>query len=93
MLVNPGGPGGSGLGLATLGRYVPNDAGDAYAWIGFDPRGVGASRPSLSCIPNYFHGNRPPYVPTTTELQTSGWRAPAATRARAWGAPRSCFPT
>ena len=32
MLVNPGGPGGSGLGLADLGQYVPNHAGDAYDW-------------------------------------------------------------
>ena len=65
MLVNPGGPGGSGLGLVTLGQYVPRHVGDAYDWIGFDPRGVGSSRPSISCIPNYFHGNRPPYVPST----------------------------
>src|SRR3954469_24102382 len=27
MLVNPGGPGGSGIGLATLGQYVPRNAG------------------------------------------------------------------
>ena len=49
MLVNPGGPGGSGLGLSILGEYVPNGVGDAYDWIGFDPRGVGASKPSLTC--------------------------------------------
>ena len=66
MLVNPGGPGGSGVGLVTLGQYVPQHAADAYDWIGFDPRGVGASQPSLSCIPKYFHGHRPPYVPKTT---------------------------
>ena len=69
MLVNPGGPGGSGFGLVTLGQYVPRHVGDAYDWIGFDPRGVGSSGPSLSCIPNYFHGDRPPYVPSTDEIE------------------------
>ena len=69
MLVNPGGPGGSGLGLVVLGQYVPNNAGAAYDWIGFDPRGVGSSQPALSCLPNYFHGDRPPYVPRTQELE------------------------
>jgi len=65
MLVNPGGPGGSGLDLATLGQFVPRGAGGAYDWIGFDPRGVGSSRPSLSCVPGYFLGPRPPYTPTS----------------------------
>jgi pimeloyl-ACP methyl ester carboxylesterase len=69
MLVNPGGPGGSGLSLSTLGAAVPNHAGDAYDWIGFDPRGVGASKPALSCIPTYFGPNRPDYVPRTRELE------------------------
>jgi pimeloyl-ACP methyl ester carboxylesterase len=69
LLVNPGGPGGSGLGLATLGQYVPNHAGDAYDWIGFDPRGVGSSKPSLSCDPNYFAGPRPLYEPVTPRLE------------------------
>jgi pimeloyl-ACP methyl ester carboxylesterase len=69
MLVNPGGPGGSGLGLSTLGQYVPNNGGDPYDWIGFDPRGVGASTPHLSCNPNYFQGPRPDYVPSTAALE------------------------
>ncbi len=30
MLVNPGGPGGSGLTLSVLGEFVPNGAGEAY---------------------------------------------------------------
>jgi pimeloyl-ACP methyl ester carboxylesterase len=73
MLVNPGGPGGSGIGLVNLGQDVPNHAGDTYDWIGFDPRGVGASRPALHCITQFFHGNRPDYVPTTTSIETA-WR-------------------
>jgi len=64
MLVNPGGPGGSGLTLSRLGAYVPNGGGDPYDWIGFDPRGVGSSVPSLACDPDYFAaGTRKPYEP------------------------------
>ena len=69
MLVNPGGPGGSGLVYSILGQFVPNGAGNTYDWIGFDPRGVGASRPSLSCIPDYFGYNRPYYIPVTRALE------------------------
>ena len=58
MLVNPGGPGGSGLIYAVFGEFVPNGAGDAYDWIGFDPRGVGSSKPALSCIPDDAGYNR-----------------------------------
>ena len=42
---------------------MPNGGGDPYDWIGFDPRGVGSSEPSLSCDPDYFPFNRPDYVP------------------------------
>ncbi|SCF28717.1 alpha/beta fold hydrolase [Micromonospora mirobrigensis] len=69
MLVNPGGPGGSGLTLSVLGEYVPNGAGEAYDWIGFDPRGVGSSEPALSCDGDYFGYNRPYYVPVTPALE------------------------
>jgi pimeloyl-ACP methyl ester carboxylesterase len=69
MLTNPGGPGGSGLALAARGNRVPNDAGDAYDWIGFDPRGVGQSKPALSCIPNYMDYNRPNYLPVSPQLE------------------------
>lgn len=61
MLTNPGGPGGSGLTLAGLGRYVPNGVGGRFDWIGWDPRGVGASRPAINCIPTYFGTDRPSY--------------------------------
>ena len=72
MLINPGGPGGSGLGCRTRGPCVPNHAGDAYDWIGFDPRGVGSSKPALSCDPNYMGYNRPQYVPLTPQLERPG---------------------
>lgn len=69
MLVNPGGPGGSGLIYAIFGDLVPNGGGDNYDWIGFDPRGVGSSQPSLSCIPDYDGYNRPFYTPITPGLE------------------------
>ena len=84
MLVNPGGPGGSGLGLVTLGQYVPRGVGEMYDWIGFDPRGVGSSEPALSCIPNYFRTNRPPYVPTSQDI-IDHWLARAERYAAACG--------
>ena len=63
MLVNPGGPGGSGLIFSILGAFVPGGAGGAFDWIGFDPRGVGSSIPALSCIPDYAAGPAPALRP------------------------------
>ncbi len=63
MLVNPGGPGATGRSMAAIGDYVPGGAGAAYDWIGFDPRGVGASSPALHCARNQFGDNRPDYRP------------------------------
>jgi pimeloyl-ACP methyl ester carboxylesterase len=63
MLVNPGGPGVAGLAMATLGRRVPFKAGEAYDWIGFDPRGVGASKPTLTCGTDDSTDRLPPYIP------------------------------
>ena len=82
MLVNPGGPGGAGLTLSVLGDYVPGGAGEAYDWIGFDPRGVGASRPALACDGDYAGYDRPPYVPVTAAIEKA-WLARAAGYARA----------
>lgn len=65
IVVNPGGPGGPGLSMSGLGDSVPGGAGDDYDWIGFDPRGVGASQPALHCRRHYFHLDRPDYRPRT----------------------------
>ena len=73
MLVNPGGPGGSGVGFARLGEFVPGGGGDPYDWIGFDPRGVGESLPALTCDDDYFAPGRPAYVPDTAQIKRQWW--------------------
>jgi pimeloyl-ACP methyl ester carboxylesterase len=49
LLVNPGGPGGSGLQYATSGSVVDPKVLARYDLIGFDPRGVGKSDP-VECL-------------------------------------------
>jgi pimeloyl-ACP methyl ester carboxylesterase len=64
LLVNPGGPGASGLSLPSqvAGVLRPAIAAD-YDIIGFDTRGVGSSAPALHCDPSFFSKPRPDYVP------------------------------
>ena len=65
MLVNPGGPGGSGLSMPALSDYVPGSVGASYDWIGFDPRGVGASTPVAALHPRATSATTgPSYAPT-----------------------------
>jgi pimeloyl-ACP methyl ester carboxylesterase len=48
LVVNPGGPGASGVRRVTRGFQVSPEVGDRFDIVGFDPRGVGASTP-ISC--------------------------------------------
>lgn len=63
VVTNPGGPGASGTSLAMVGSSVPGRVADTYDWYGMDPRGVGESRPALTCDGQYAEWDRPPYVP------------------------------
>ncbi|MDV8054357.1 MULTISPECIES: alpha/beta hydrolase [unclassified Rhodococcus (in: high G+C Gram-positive bacteria)] len=48
VLMNPGGPGSSGLYLA--GQAEGTAVADRFDRIGFDPRGIGASEPEVRCL-------------------------------------------
>ncbi len=51
LLVNPGGPGGSGADAALdLALTLPEDVLRRFDLVGFDPRGVGLSTP-VECVP------------------------------------------
>ncbi|MFD0491011.1 alpha/beta fold hydrolase [Saccharopolyspora spinosporotrichia] len=66
LLVNPGGPGGSGLGYAAEKRAkLPEPVQRSFDVIGFDPRGVGRSAP-VDCGPagGLFQHPAPDPVPT-----------------------------
>jgi pimeloyl-ACP methyl ester carboxylesterase len=51
LVVNPGGPGGSGVQYALGARSeFPAAVRARFDIVGFDPRGVGASEPALTCM-------------------------------------------
>ncbi|MFG2681604.1 alpha/beta hydrolase [Streptomyces sp. NPDC048392] len=70
LLVNPGGPGGSGLTLAGfVASSLPAKVAAQYDVIGFDPRGVGRSSPALDCRPGHFDPVRPDSLPDSPGVE------------------------
>uniref|UniRef100_A0AAU3GLX4 Alpha/beta hydrolase n=1 Tax=Streptomyces sp. NBC_01401 TaxID=2903854 RepID=A0AAU3GLX4_9ACTN len=85
LLVNPGGPGGSGLSMAGfVASSLPEKLAAQYDVIGFDPRGVGKSKPALDCVPKYFDPVRPDSVPDSYAAEKAA-RNRAASFAAACG--------
>jgi pimeloyl-ACP methyl ester carboxylesterase len=74
LIVNPGGPGGSGIEYALQARSQVSPAVRArFDVVGFDPRGVGLSRPAVTCLSGpqldkYFATNDEPA--TSAQLAT-----------------------
>ncbi len=86
LVVNPGGPGGSGVDYALAADFIVGpDVRDAYDIVGFDPRGVGRSSP-IDCVTDSelddFLGSDPTPDDVVEERQ---FAATAAEFARACG--------
>jgi pimeloyl-ACP methyl ester carboxylesterase len=51
LVINPGGPGGSGIDYALqAGDAIPSAVRSRFDVVGFDPRGVGTSSPAVHCL-------------------------------------------
>ncbi|MGW2492771.1 alpha/beta hydrolase [Streptomyces sp. NPDC001606] len=71
LVVNPGGPGESGISLAkTVWSSLPQNLSEKYNVVSFDPRGVGASTP-VSCGDTSGLINHPasPYTPANAQQE------------------------
>jgi pimeloyl-ACP methyl ester carboxylesterase len=70
LLVNPGGPGASGLSFAQeVAAGLSPQVARRYDIVGFDTRGVGSSKPALSCDQGFFSRPRPNYVPANAAAE------------------------
>lgn len=70
LLVNPGGPGSAGREWASYTHWrLPEELREIYDVVAFDPRGVGASTPSITCDPGHFEPVRPDTVPADEEAE------------------------
>lgn len=72
VIINPGGPGGSGLAfIDEIGQAINTILGEGYHVLSFDPRGVGGSVPKAQCYPDEAL-RRAQARPRYAELSRSG---------------------
>ena len=68
LIVNPGGPGASGVDFVRQAAFAFDAVNTHLDIVGFDPRGVGASRPircmSSAALDRYFHTDMDPKTAT-----------------------------
>jgi pimeloyl-ACP methyl ester carboxylesterase len=50
LVVNPGGPGAAGLSTAASLADANDTLAERFDFVGFDPRGVGSSEPTVECL-------------------------------------------
>ena len=91
LVVNPGGPGGSGVDYARAADYiVTTPVRAAYDIVGFDPRGVGSSSP-IKCLDNReldtFLGSDPTPDNKLEEQQFADWAKAFADKCKTNGGP------
>ncbi|KAJ7174478.1 Alpha/Beta hydrolase protein [Mycena filopes] len=82
ILLNPGGPGESGVDfVATWGPQISTIAGPEFDIIGFDPRGIQRSTPRISF---YGRAEREIWGGWGNRAQVASMNAPDDTLARTW---------
>lgn len=90
LLVDPGGPGGSGMSLAAnlKSTVAGTPVGERFDLVGFDPRGIGASEPAVDCLTDAeadaerqdLDLDTSPAGIAQTESEEQGYAAKCATR-------------
>jgi pimeloyl-ACP methyl ester carboxylesterase len=82
LLINPGGPGGSGFDFAQ--GFVPSDGVYSnFDIIGFDPRGVGRSTPII-CFTSDADRDEMIYGTYDDPYGSEGWETELAARQKKW---------
>ncbi len=69
ILINPGGPGGSGVDtIIRAGDLLAEILSDEFDIVGFDPRGVARSTPKVMFFDNVGKGERETWAGTNVDV-------------------------